>query len=115
MTFSYIPAKSFLHSLDARTKLIAFFVITFSAVQITDPIVMGSMLAVVIILSLSSHIPPIPSVAATHFLLHLQFASQSVEPEADTGPGEDTVLYDSFHEMGANHWRGHGLLFGDAL
>ena len=71
MTFSYIPAKSFLHSLDARTKLIAFFVITFSAVQITDPIVMGSMLAVVIILSLSSHIPMRRSASLLYRLLPL--------------------------------------------
>lgn len=55
--FSYIPGKTFLHRLDPRTKLIAFLVITFSAIQITDPIVMASMLVVIVLLSVNSHIP----------------------------------------------------------
>jgi len=71
MAFSYIPAKSFLHRLDPRTKLIAFLVITFSAVQITDPIVMGSMLVVLILLSLISHIPMRKSASLLYRLLPL--------------------------------------------
>jgi energy-coupling factor transport system permease protein len=71
MAFSYIPAKSFLHSLDPRTKLVTFLVITFSAVQITDPIVMASMLVVLIILSLNSHIPMRKSASLLYRLLPL--------------------------------------------
>ena len=69
--FSYIPGKSFLHRLDPRTKLIAFLVITFTAVQITDPIVMASMLVVLFFCPVNSHIPLRKSASLLYRLLPL--------------------------------------------
>ena len=43
MAITYKQGDSFLHSLDARTKLIMFFALTFIALLFLDPLVIGSL------------------------------------------------------------------------
>jgi energy-coupling factor transporter transmembrane protein EcfT len=43
MAVAYRQGKSFLHSLDARTKLVMFFALTFISLLFLDPLVIGSL------------------------------------------------------------------------